>query len=466
MTQAVQLAVPWALLVAFLACAVKWRIFFLGIPFLMFMGESVFFETMRVFRTPGRLDMYVLLLLWLLVAWALGTGRLLPNRASPGQPSFAAARRRSFLPEELAIVALGALVVGHIVVDSLATADFAGAVGRGLGMLFMIVGYFLIRDIVGHATRREAVMFLGALVLANAAAAVLFILHQGLHVTIYTGGEHSTITFGGEVITRTHYFAPRLVVLAIAFVLARRRWTLQWTLVLLITLASVLVTYTRSLLLIVIAILLITLFAREMKQPTATRLLKRVLGVVCVGIVLLWSFATFLPTESHYLESRLAGLATNPTGSQDSSLRYRSGFLSLTVAIVKRTDPVFGVGFPQPASIPSAAQVETWGADMAWITVVYRLGFAGVFVFGSLFIGFGVRALLLFMRGTGDREYLGLIFLVALVASALWSGISRAFMEPNLLPMGLWLFAFIAAEARRPEESAAADRLSIEGSAG
>ena len=450
MIAALRIVVPWALLAVFLACALRWRIFLLGIPFLMCMDSSVFFDTMRVFHVPGRFEGQVLVLLWLIVVWALATGRLLPRTASAGPPAIPGVRRRRFLPEELAVVALAALVIGHILVNAVVTADFGGAAGRGVGMLSMVAGYFLIRDIVEHATRRETIMFLGVVVLANTVATVLFILHQGLHVSIYAAAENTALVFQGQAITRTFTFAPPFVVLTLAFVFARRRWTPAWSVVLLITAVGIWVSYTRSLLMIAAATLLLTMFARQLKRPTARVLLQRALGLVAIGLALFWAFTTFIPTETHYFEERLSGLRANPSGSRDSSFIYRSQHLASTLALVERSDLTFGIGFPPPAQAASSAQIEFWGADTAWILVVYRLGIAGVLVFLALFIGFGARAFRLFMSGTGDREYLGLVFLAAIVASALLTGSSWGFMQPGVLPIGLWIFAFVAAEARRP----------------
>jgi hypothetical protein len=198
------------------------------------------------------------------------------------------------------------------------------------------------------------------------------------------------------------------------------------------------------------ATLLLTVFARQVKRPTARVLVKRALGLAAIGLALFWAFMTFIPTETNYFAERLSGLQANPSGSRDSSFIYRSQYLASTVALVERSDLTFGIGFPPPAQAASSAQIEFWGADMAWILVVYRLGIAGVLVFVALFIGFGARAFRLFMSGTGDREYLGLVFLAAIVASALLTASSWGFMQPGVLPIGLWIFAFVAAEARRP----------------
>jgi hypothetical protein len=449
---ALRIVVPWALLVVFLACAVRWRIFLLGIPFLVFMDTSVFFDTMRVFHTPSRFEGQVLVLLWLIVVWVLATGRLLPKRASAGLQAMPIVRRRLFLPEELAVAALAALVLGHILVDSVQTADFAGSAGRGLGMLSMVAGYFLIRGIVKHATRHETIMFLAAVVLANAVATALYILHQGLHANIYAAAEHAAFVFQGQLITLTFTFAPPFVVLTLASIFARRRWTLGWSLVLPIAVIGFGVSYTRSLLIVLVATLLLTLFARQLKRPAAGRLLRSALGIAVVELALFWGFTTFISTRTHYFQERLAGLLANPTGTQDSSFICRSQYLASTLAIVERSDLAFGVGFPPPADAPYTSQVENWGADTAWILVLCRLGVAGVVVFVAMFIGFGARAFRLFTSGTGDREYLGLVFLAGTFASALLTGTSWDFMQPGVLPMGLWLFAFVAAEALRGDD--------------
>jgi hypothetical protein len=448
MSALLQLVVPWALLAAFAAAAFKWRIFLLGIPFLMLMGASVFFDTMKPFQIPGRWEDNDRLLVWLCLVWLLASGRLIARHVSE-QPESVVRPASALLPEELAVVALGVLVLGHAVADALAGGDFAGSAGRALGMLSMVVGYFLIRDIVGRAPRREVIMFLGALVAANVVATLLFILHQGLHVSVYTLTEYQTILYGGRVLTRTFTFAPPFVVLTISFVLARRRWTPMWSLVLAITLAGVWVSYTRIWLVVFVVILALALLLRELKEPAGSRLLKRVLVLAVAGLSLFWISMIVLPTETRYFQERLAGLQDATGGTSDTSLLDRSQFLSRTIAIVRADDVLFGLGYPQASQTPEAGQVRLWGADMAWITVIYRLGLAGVVVFVVILIGYGMRAAQLFIRGSGDREYLGLLFLLAIVATALSTATTWAFMQQGALPMGLWLFAFLAAEARR-----------------
>lgn len=455
MIAAVRLVVPWALLAVFLVCAIRWRIFLLGIPFLMLMGESVYFDTMKVFRVPGRLETPVLMLLWLVVVWVFATGRLTLASTWEARRDAFLVHPRPFLPEELAVLAFGALAMGHVAAGALRTGDFAGAVGRGLGMLSLVAGYYLVRDIVEHATRSEVMLFLSAVVLANTVATTLFVVHQGLNVNLYSGAANVTTIFEGTTITRAFTFAPPFVLLTTAYVLARRRWTPAWGLVLVITLVGVWVSYTRSLLLIVVAALTLAFLGRQLKNPSASQLFRRLLGISCVSLVLLWGFATVFHAQSGYFAGRLAGLRANPASAEGNSLITRIDYLTSTVAIVQRSDLTFGLGFPRPADELSAAQVESWGADMAWILIVYRTGIAGVVLIVAMCIGFGIRAYRLFMRETGDGEYLGLVFLIAIFSTFLLSFVSRTFVEPRALPLGFWLFAFVAAEARRIHDTTA-----------
>ena len=89
-------------------------------------------------------------------------------------------------------------------------------------------GYLLLRGIASRATRAETQEFLGAVVIVNTIACALFVLDQGLHLPIYLGEANVTYTFGGQSIARATVFAPVFNLLALGFVLAKRRWTPRW----------------------------------------------------------------------------------------------------------------------------------------------------------------------------------------------------------------------------------------------
>lgn len=453
-TGVLSLVVPWALLALFIYRARRSRIFLLGIPFLIFMDSSAFFDGMRLFHVPGRLAPYALLTIWLLFVWLLAADEVGMTRrtVSAGPAPMYGRLPVRFLPEESALILLVFLAIGHATARFVQSGDLMDALARSLPMLTMVVGYYLVRDIVGRATRREVVSFLATLIAANTVATLLYIAHQGLHISVYPGAEHLETYFNGQLITRTFTFAPRfgLVILTMAFVLARRRWSMGWGLVLVVTLVGVWISYTRSLLLVTGVAVALSILMREVKHPSARRLTRRVLLTVGVGATIIFSLFVVLPTESKFFEQRVSGVTSGQGATSDSSYIARTSRLQKTVDMVSRSgDLTFGEGFPTVGENSNVANIDAWGADMAWLLVVFYFGIAGVIAFAVVFVGFSWRAFRLFMQGDDEGEHLAITYFVAIVASLVTTGISRSFMEPTVLPMALWLFAFVGAEARR-----------------
>ena len=89
--------------------------------------------------------------------------------------------------------------------------------------------------------------FLKALVAVTVLAAVLFILHQALHLSVYAVPEYATFTFAGTVLTRTYVFMPPLLIFAGAWLMARRRFGLTVSLGLVTIAVAVVTSYTRIL---------------------------------------------------------------------------------------------------------------------------------------------------------------------------------------------------------------------------
>lgn len=453
----VRYGVPLALLCYFLYRARTARIFLLGIPFLMLMGPSVFFDRMKIFWVPGRFEPSVLIMVWLAIVWALSRGVLRGRRTRPAMTTSSRRARIAVLPEEAAVAALAALVLVHVVAGFISTVDLAGSAGAAATMLYMVVGYVLVRDIVAHSEREDVVSFLGALVAATTVAAVLFILHQGLHLGIYQGAERQTLTFAGQSITRTFWFAPPfiLLLLSLAYGLAQPRWGVRWLVVLAIDVVAIWVTYTRTLLVAAIAALLLVMVLRELKRPRGGRILRRLVAIAAVALGLLWALAVVMPAQSQYFLSRLSTASSTSGVKSDPNLAYRFANLASTTTLVADYNLLFGAGFMVPSQSGPVAVVYTTGDDMAWILVVFELGVVGAAAFVILFVAYGLRAFQLFWRSSGLGEYLGLVYLVTLGLAFLVSLVSRVFMEPNSLPLGLWLFAFVAAEVLRGRSIAA-----------
>ena len=65
-----RLVLPILLLLYFIVKGIKSPLFFLGIPFLIFMRESIFFTNIKLFFIPGKLGL-ILGFIWLVLFWIL-----------------------------------------------------------------------------------------------------------------------------------------------------------------------------------------------------------------------------------------------------------------------------------------------------------------------------------------------------------------------------------------------------------
>lgn len=123
-----RLTLPLAAAAFFIWKARTSRIYLLGIPFLMFMGSSIFFEKARMFWAPGRLGPLLLTFVWLVIVWVVSTDLLFGSGSRRSRPTPFGPR---MLPEELILVLIGALV------------------------LFGAVGIGVTREIRGRRSRRR-----------------------------------------------------------------------------------------------------------------------------------------------------------------------------------------------------------------------------------------------------------------------------------------------------------------------
>ena len=63
-----RLLLPYLLALFFVYKGIKKPLYFLGIPFLMFMANSLFFDSAKLFHIPGSLD-YALQFIWMVALW-------------------------------------------------------------------------------------------------------------------------------------------------------------------------------------------------------------------------------------------------------------------------------------------------------------------------------------------------------------------------------------------------------------
>ena len=449
-----RLAVPVALLLWFVWKARLNALFLLGIPLLMLMGGSVFFENVKVFSKPGRFDPSTLMMVWLTFTWLVTVAR---RSRAPGGDEVGLFGPSRILPEELPLFGIAALVGVHMLGSFGTSGDLGNAAYLASGTFYLIAGYVLVRGIASRATRAETNEFLAAVVIANTLACGLFVLHQGLHIPIYLGQANITYTAAGVDITRATVFAPALNLLALGYVLAKRRWTFWWVVVLVVTLAAILVSLTRTLVIAALIGVVIAIIARELSRPDFTRVARRVGAILIGAVVVVVGFSRITPSYWHFLLKRLSEFTqSSQAGTQVHDWHLRVLHWGLTERVVSRGDIFFGLGFTHPGQVTVNPNYVHWTSDMTWLPIMYMFGFVGLILVALLVGGFIARSLALSLKPPEQRRELTLAYFITLVLTLIMAFQMWTFMQPSTYPMDLWIFAFIAVESLRPAEEVAA----------
>jgi len=449
---ALRLAVPAALLLWFLWKARTNRLFLLGVPVLMLMGGSVFFENVKIFWKPGRFDSATLMMGWLVVAWMVTVLRR-PREDDQQVGLFGVGR---ILPEELPLIGLALLIALHTWGAFQGSGDLASAASLAAGTFYLVLGYLLVRGIASRATRAETQEFLAAVVIANTVACLLFILHQGLHLPIYLGQWNITYAIGGGDVSRATVFAPVLNLLALGFVLAKRRWTPGWMVVLAITMLAILVSLTRTLVVAAVLGLVLAIIARELSRPDFGRVARRITVIVVAAGLVVVAFSRFVPAYWHFLLRRLSEIGAASQGAgQVGNWHLRALHWAATQRVVEDHDILFGVGFAHPGTSTVNANFIHWTSDMTWLPIMYIFGYAGLVLVGLLLGGFMARSLWLSLNPPEERRELCLTYFITLALTVVMGFQMWTFMVPTGYPMGFWILALVAVEALRPAEQAA-----------
>ena len=446
MTSILQLALPAALAAYCIARAVKRPIFLLGIPFLQVMRESVFFGGLRPFWMPGRLGPNGAILLWLVLAW---TWSVLRSRSYGRSREMAEVRDRPrILPEEYLLLALAALVLGKLVWSGPGPVDTSTLMDQFAPWALLLVGYCLVRGVVSRSTSKDVGAFVLAVAIVTGIGSLLFILHQGLRLPIYSVTEYMVFAFKGRELSRTFVIIPPFLFIALAVGYAKRSWDPVAILLVGMSWVAVVVSYTRSLLLAAAAVSIVLLTLRALKDRRGGALLRRLSMIGVVGSCVVVTILLVLPTSTDYFLSRAETLTSVSTAANDENVAGRQARLSTVTSAV--SDRFFFVGAPFGEKGSLDQQVSSWTADSAWVAVVYRTGFVGTALVVGTFVLFGIRACGMFWRSSGTTAFLGAVYVGGITASLVVSFASWTFLDPSFYAMGFWLFAFVAGGANFP----------------
>lgn len=427
---------PFIFIFFFLIKGNKEPLYLLGIPFLMFMSNSIFFDEVKIFNQPGSLS-YALILIWLIIFWFIA--RL--SRAN--QWKFENEYKKSLTSLDFCIIGLIIISLIHL---GLILRDVSPDILKEfVHLVSLFAGYFIIKDWISRNNPELVIKFLFSLIIVNTVASLLFILHQGLNFKIYPDQELIQEYFQGEDITRSFWFMPQFLFFSIIFILVfKEKYPSLYKPLLIINILAVFITYTRSYVTMVAVIFLLYALLTGLKKGKLGLIFKNILIYGILGIIGLFIISKVLPAKSKYFMSRFSELSDPSSTSDPNNLEFR--FMN-TSTIISHMDPnrkTFGMGPVTEKQSDWVPQMELATSDMVWTGVIFRWGFAGFILFILLYIFSIIQAFRYYMRHEGLLSFLALFLLIYLISQIMESFVSWTFLSQHGFPTGLWYFAVLS----------------------
>jgi hypothetical protein len=434
---------PYSLALYFIWRSRKQRLFLLGIPFLQVMGNSIFFENVRIFWIPGSFDGPVKILFWLFVAWFFIIAG--PTRREFEKVEFKRwFGKRLNLPDELLIIFLMVIWFNNSRVAFTAVSFSIQSV-TNLGSMF--VGYFLLRGIFANVDHQDLTQFLEALIVVNTIACFLYILHSGVRLPIYLAKNRDEFTIGGALIIRTFWVAPRLNPLTITYLFSKSKWNISTISILFITLLSIYFTYTRSYVIGYSVLIMLSQFLLSIKN---WRNLSRVLATVSILLIIFgtgyYVLNTYYPQSINFISHRFSLLSSSGITGQKSTFTDRLVELNDTYQKVERVNPAIGIGFIDQVTSFRFNQVALAASDGMFIGIIYWYGVVGAVCFLCLFLLVGWRAFSLYLFSKADNIAWFWLMCFLWIGFGLYEGMfSYTLFDPRNYTIALWMFALVEA---------------------
>lgn len=430
---------PYLLVLYFLIRGIKEPFYFLGIPFLMFMSESIFFEGVKIFQIPGSLS-YGLMFFWLIL---LRVVALILAR-SDEKEEYSYMRRFNAMD----FFVLGLLLISFIGAGAtlLNYADVTDVLKEFIVLISLFVCYYIIKNWTSRVNPEVLVGFLLSIVVINSLTACLYILHQGLHFQIYPNSEYSVDIVQGVEITRTFYFMPQFLPLSIAFLLIfRNKKPFVFYVLLMINVLAVFISYTRSFLINAILIFILYFVFTGLKDGRIGMVIRNILVFGFLAVFGLIVLSKILPANTQFFLNRFSELRQTSATSDPNNIEFRFQMTGLIVKSMDADKKILGMGPVTENQVSWVRAMRATTADMVWTGVIFRWGFVGLILFILLYLFSGFSALNYYLKSDGVLSDLGLLFLLYIFSQIIESFVSWTFMSAHGFATGLWYLGMLSA---------------------
>lgn len=430
---------PYLLVLYFIIRGLKNPLFFLGIPFLMFMSESIFFDGAKVFQMPGSLS-FGLMFFWIILVRFIS---IVLEKESNNKEFIYAWKLTAM---DLCIILL--LIVSFIGIGVTAAkySDMTDVVKEFIILISMFVSYFIIKNWTSRNSPELLVSFLESIVIINSITACLYIIHQGLHIGIYPDAEYSVDIVQGVEITRTFYFMPQFLSFSIAFLLIfKYKKPFFYYSLLIINVLAIFISYTRSFLMNAILLFILYFVMTGIKEGKIGMVVRNIFVFGLVSILGLFILAKSLPANTQFFLNRFSELKESSATSDPNNIEFRFQMTGLIISSMDPDTKILGMGPVTESQVSWVRAMRATTADMVWTGVIFRWGIVGLMLFALLYFFSGYSAFNFFMRSDGVLSDLGLLFFLYIFSQVIESFVSWTFMSGHGFATGLWYLGMLSA---------------------
>lgn len=450
-----RLLLPYVLVLFFAYKGTKEPLYFLGIPFLMFMSDSLFFNKAKLFHNPGSLDDQ-LIFIWLIVLWIFA-------KIIDKNPSNNLRNSQFYLPD-ICIAILIIITIIDFLVIVLTYPIITNVVREFFTDISLFVSYFIIKNWTSSNKVEVIKGFLYYIVIVNTIAALLYVLQQGLHFNIYPVEEDSmSEIFRGEEVIRNFYFMPQFLFFSITYILIfTKKYSIIPISILVVNLLAIFISYTRSYVIEAGFIFILFIVLTSLKKRKFSILFKNILLYGLLLIIGVFTLSKFFPSNTQYLMHRFSDFTqSSAERGEQNDLNFRFTNTAEVISKIGQNKKILGMGPITEAQSSKVVDMRATTADMVWTGVIFRWGIAGLVLFILIYIFAGFKAFQLFMSTEGVLSDLSLLFFIYILSQIIESFVSWTFLSGHGITTGLWYFALLSTLSKFKTSTVAVDKMHI-----
>ena len=437
---AIRHILPYLIVLYFIIRGNKQFLFFLAIPFLMFMSDSIFFENAKPFQIPGSLHSH-LILIWIVFLWLLS--KIVMKQKILRHRSNGRLNVTDFCVVGLIIIST--IGFSRVVMDYYPR--ITGVMDEFFVETSLLFAYFIIKNCISSNKPEVVIEFLYSLVLINSIAALLFILHQGLHFNIYATEEYLAESFQGQEITRSFWFMPQFPFLSVAFLLVfKKKYSLLSIPLLIINLSAIIITYTLSAIIIAMIILILYFVLSGLKKGKLGSTVGNLIKYAIMAIVGFFIMSKLLPANINYLMARISEHTESQyTLKEPNDMDVRFTNTGIMISKIDRDKRMLGMGPITEKQSSKVAEMKQNTADVAWSGVIFYWGFIGLSLFVLIYLFSTIQAFNFYMKFDDITSDLALMLFLYIISQFIESFVSWTFLSGHGVAIGLWYFALLSA---------------------